>query len=164
MSDYVMNNLSLLDAALRYAEAGYKIFPVKPGLKEPAIKDNLILATTDEATIRDWWKKWPDANIGMPMGKINGIFGIDIDYKDGADINFLKKLTPTPLTSTPTGGHHVFYKYPPKGIKNNLVLEKGVTVRSDGYYFVMPPSIHPNGMPYLEGLVTMDSLMKPTIT
>ena len=40
---------------------------------------------TDAATIRKWWKRWPDALIGMPTGKVTGIAVLDLDKKNSKD-------------------------------------------------------------------------------
>jgi hypothetical protein len=35
-------------------------------------------STTDPTTIRRWWRRWPDANIGCDYGK-SGILVVDVD-------------------------------------------------------------------------------------
>lgn len=136
---------NMLAAALEYAEAGFAVFPLLPGEKIPLRNSQgMKEATTNKAMIESWWTKTPQANIGISMGKISGIFGIDIDFKDGCDPTFPQKLPPTIMVRTPTGGLHAFFKYPSGGIRNNKKLEKGATVRSEGYYFVAVPSIHPD--------------------
>lgn len=132
----------MLNYALRYADAGLAVFPLKPKEKSPLGGHGVKDATTDQDTIRRIWATNPNANIGIAMGKVSGILGIDIDYKDGCRTDFLKNLPATIITNTPTGGHHAFFKYD-ASIKNGLRLEKGATIRSDGYYFACPPSIHP---------------------
>ena len=127
--------MTLLETAIALAEAGIAVFPLVPKAKHPISPRGVKDATTNIESINTWWKKWPDANIGMAMGKESGILGIDIDYKDGADPDFLKKIPPTIISVTAMGGHHAFFKYDPR-VKNALKLEKGVTVRSDGLYFV----------------------------
>lgn len=127
--------MTLLETAIALAESGIRVFPLVPKAKNPISSRGVKDATTNLDSINTWWKKWPDANIGIAMGKDSGILGLDIDYKDGADRDFLKKIPPTIVAVTALGGNHAFFKYDPR-IKNGLRLEKGVTVRSDGYYFV----------------------------
>lgn len=138
----------LLEAALEYAEAGYAVFPLVPKEKVPLTKNGVKSATKDLDKIREWWERNPDANIGIAMGKISGIVAIDVDYKDGCKTDFLSRVPKTVICKTPTGGHHPYFKYQNSEIKNGLKLEQGATIRSDGYYFVAPPSIHPLGGEY----------------
>lgn len=137
---------TLLNAALEYAENGIRVFPLVPKDKKPLTKNGVKDATTNEETIRRWWNMWPEANIGIAVG--GSFVGIDIDYKDGCRPDFLVGLPPTVVCKTPTGGHHAYFKTPEEGIKNGLKLETGATVRATGYYFVAPPSVHPNGGTY----------------
>jgi hypothetical protein len=36
-------------------------------------------AMSYEAQIRQWWTRWPDANIGLPTGEVNGIIVPGVD-------------------------------------------------------------------------------------
>lgn len=138
----------LLEAALAYAEAGFSIFPLVRGEKYPFTKNGVKDATNNKEQITVWWTENPSANIGFPLGKINGLIGLDIDYKDGCDPEFLKKIPPTVIIKSPNGGHHAYFRYANGPISNNLKIEKGVTIRSDGYYLVAPPSILSSGKKY----------------
>lgn len=73
----------VLRAALGYAAKGYPVFPVGKD-KRPRVKWKEG-ATTDAATIRDWWVRWPLAMIGMPTGKRSGVVVLDVDRKNGVD-------------------------------------------------------------------------------
>lgn len=138
-----------LEAALELAEAGIAVIPLKPQSKKPACPKGKDEATTDFEQIKLWDKKYPGANLGIVCGEKSGILGLDIDFKDGARADFLNSLPPTVMVNTSKGGKHAYFKYPGPQLKNGKKLEKGVTVRSEGYYFVGPPSIHPDtGQPY----------------
>ena len=52
---------ALLEAALGYATRGCPVFPVID--KKPRTEHGFHDATTDPATIRGWWERWPDAGI-----------------------------------------------------------------------------------------------------
>ena len=58
-----MTKQYFLEAALRYAEMGYPVFPCVPGGKAPMTPHGFQNATTDAAQIEAWWAKHPDANI-----------------------------------------------------------------------------------------------------
>lgn len=142
---------SMLEHALEYTRLGWRIIPLIPGQKAPLTEHAVKDATTDEAQIRKWWKKWPKANIGMACG--SGIYVIDVDIDSSRDVNgydSLKEFPELPDTvvqDTPRGGFHAFFKTDnPPANKNSF--RPGIDIRGDGYYVVLAPSIHPNGGKY----------------
>ena len=48
----------VLEAALRFASSGRPVFPCQG--KRPYVAHGLHDATTDPATIEDWWGRWPE--------------------------------------------------------------------------------------------------------
>lgn len=64
-----------LQAALDHAEAGHPVLPWRmvEGRKVPHIKDWPNKATTDAKEIRKWWKRWPDAQVGIVTGERSGV-------------------------------------------------------------------------------------------
>ena len=49
-----------------------------PG-KHPRTPNGVKDATTDRRTIKGWWNKWPEANIGIATGRLSNLFIIDVD-------------------------------------------------------------------------------------
>jgi len=142
----------ILDAAIGYAKLGFRVLPLKPGTKEPLIADWPNNATTDEATIRGWWAKWPKANIGIATGRYEGGYFcvLDFDPRNGGDWYGEagpETLPPTWVVHTGGGGRHYYYRTrePLRGAK----LEAGVDLKGEGGYVVAPPSIHPEGGAYV---------------
>lgn len=109
-------------------------------------------STTDADTIRQWWKWWPKANIGIDCGKSNLlIFDADAYKETFGDIDDL--LTPTDretvTTLTGGGGEHLWYKLDGKHYGNSTKgLPKGIDIRGVGGYIVAPPSLHKSGRRY----------------
>jgi hypothetical protein len=109
-------------------------------------------ATTDEATIRGWWKRWPNANVGIAAGK-SGLVCLDLDlYQEGAgDMALTRAEQETVTNLTGGGGQHLIYVHPDEGpdISNaDHNLPDWVNVRAHGGQFVAPPSLHPSGRRY----------------
>ena len=147
-----------MDSALEYVQMGWAVFPLNPKDKTPisgskGFKD----ATKSPRTIKQWWNKADDMNIGIATGAASGIFVIDIDQHgdiDGAESLFEwesgnGKLNETVCSTTGSGGTHYFYRCPAGvSITSAAHVIDGVDVRGDGGYIVAPPSTHPNGNRY----------------
>src|SRR4051794_16588515 len=73
----------MLAAALSYAQLGLRVFPIKNNEKRPLTKHGFKEASCDEHQIRDWWSKWPNANIGMPTGAVSRLMVLDLDPRNG---------------------------------------------------------------------------------
>jgi hypothetical protein len=69
----------LLRAAVALAEKGKPVFPCSPSNKRPITTNGFKDATTNIQQISDWWRKNPDALIGMPTGAITGVSVVDVD-------------------------------------------------------------------------------------
>lgn len=151
-----MSKSELHQAALDWSEAGFYVFPIKPGHKAPAfVQDWENTASRDPAQIDVWWQQWPEANVGCALGR-SGHCVIDVDPPRG--VESLKALEPLPATFTtitPRGGFHYWFK----GTVPSTVAKLGpnIDTRSRGGYVLVPPSIiypdvydnNPNGGPYV---------------
>jgi hypothetical protein len=122
-----------------------------PG-KHPRLADWEANASADVATVAEWWRRWPDANIGIAAGR-SGILTFDLDsYKD--DYEGDKLLEPADIETvtslTGSGGSHLIYTLPPDALYTNArgALPRGIDIRAHGGQFVAPPSIHPSGRAY----------------
>jgi len=135
---------TLLKAALAVARNGKPVFPCKPSGKEPLTKRGHLEATTDPRKIHMWWKRWPDANIGVPTGRRSQVLVLDVDHPAGLDA--LKadhsRLPETRTHSTGSGGMHYLFAYPAdEEIRNSASkLAEGLDVRGEGGYIIVPPS------------------------
>lgn len=167
--------MDLVSTAIEYARKGYQVLPlyapVKTGGlvacrcgnpnckstgKHPIINNGVKGATTDENTIRQWFERWPDANIGIRTGKESGMIAIDIDPRHGGNESLalledeLEALPETLIAQTGGDGQHIFFKHPGGNIKNSAgKLGDGIDIRGDGGYVVVEPSIHASGGQYI---------------
>jgi hypothetical protein len=103
-----------LEAALAYANKGLSVIPIGND-KKPLIKwePHQKTRATGE-TVRQWWKKFPGANIGIVTGTISNLFVVDCDTP--ASTQRIQEAIPeslaVPCETTPRGGMHFFFPTP----------------------------------------------------
>jgi predicted P-loop ATPase len=152
-------SVQFLAAALDFARRGIPVFPVNPLTKKPATAHGLKDASTSKQQVQIWWKQAPKAMIGVPCGSASGLWVIDVDVDQGKGIDgiaTLGKLTaqhgalPTTLTSvTPRGGTHYLFAWNGAGIRNSTgKIGRGLDVRGEGGYVILPPSRRADGASY----------------
>jgi hypothetical protein len=135
--------VTMRDAALRWAARGIAVFPCKRATKQPLTKHGFNDATTDERKIQAWWTKWPKAMIGVPTGKASGIDVLDLDLKPDEGIDGRESVSAglSPLTvRTPSGGAHQYFRSEGRVRCTTDVIAPGVDTRGDGGYAIVPPS------------------------
>jgi len=142
-------------AAVRYAEFGWSIFPVKPRSKLPATKHGLNDATRDTDRIATFWRQYPDYNIGVRCGIPSNLVVLDVDGDEGtASLRVLERqYGPLPRTAsfvTPSGGQHYYFRHPPTGeLRNSTGYPgPGLDTRANGGYVLITPSIAASGRMY----------------
>jgi hypothetical protein len=147
------------DAAFRYAtEQHWTVFPVPPGTKkshtcaERSKSGRRWGAERDPKIVERYWRRWFNANVGIPTGVENGIFVLEADTAEGHDVDGTANLAalvhhhrPLPQTLTaisPSGSVHRYFKYPLGLIVNNSAskLGPGVDIRGEGGMVLAPPS------------------------
>jgi Bifunctional DNA primase/polymerase, N-terminal len=134
------------EAAHRYAEAGWHVFPCEPGGKRPIPEHGYLDATTSHKQIQNWWRAEPRSNLAIATGA-PGPDVLDVDkHKDGngfAAFNQLKQAglvrDPMAIVRTPSGGFHAYYRGT-EHQRNGHVPGAYVDFRSQGGYVVAPPS------------------------
>lgn len=153
---------SIVDDALHLASVGWTIFPAPLGEKKSHKSADYSGgtkwgATRDLEQIRRDFERWPDANIGLPTGKINSVFVIDIDRKNGKDgfasLASLEaehgSLPDTLQVESPSGSVHYYFRWPGfPVITKASPFATGIDVRGDGGMVVAPPSIAPDAGAY----------------
>lgn len=178
MDDSQTGTNERLEAALAYARRGWAVLPLwtvdaqrragkakcacgnpecpSPGKHPigPLVPKGLKQATTDEATIRRWWKAYPEANVGIATGKRSGIWAVDVDTIHEGDLSLealLQEhgdLPKTPHSLTGGGGDHYVLVCPPDQEIGNCKLAQGIDIKGENGYIVAPPSHHASGFEY----------------
>jgi predicted P-loop ATPase len=156
--------LSMLAAALHYAtERGWDVFPAPPGKKKSYKSAEYSGGakwgkTRDPKQIRRDFTHWKDANVGIPTGKDNGIWGIEADTLKGHNVDGIAELRkleakhgPLPVTlmaESPSGSRHRLFNWP-KGVEirnSTSAIAPGVDVRGEGGMVIAPPSMRADGV------------------
>jgi hypothetical protein len=133
---------------LTYAARGWPVFPCRATNKIPLIKRWGEIASRNPAQIEAWWRKSPDALIGVPTGKRTGVIVLDIDTKDPRAYGFdtladlgLAILPDTPMAHTRSGGLHLYFACIAQEIRNSAGksgLGPGLDVRGEGGFVIVP--------------------------
>lgn len=163
---------SLLGSALDLAAHGLRIVPLyhivngvcscklgakcgRSAGKHPRLGKWPTVASTEVDVINRWWKKYPEANVGLVAGPESGVWQLDTDGDEGiADLATLEAQN-SPLPRTPcfqTGGDGVqhLFKWPSDGTvitTGSKVEKRPIDTRGQGGQSVAPPSVSAKG-PY----------------
>lgn len=160
-----------LPSALSYAARGWRVIPLHSmrggdcscgdaqcgtaSAKHPRTKHGVSDASSDPETIKGWWARWPDANVGIATGpEFGGVIDVD-PRKQGSDTLTSLQATygalPATLTAATGGGgfHHVYAWPEGRRIPSKAnALGPGVDTRGSGGYIVAAPSVHASGVAY----------------
>lgn len=143
------------EVAKRYVALGWSTLPLRPRDKRPLIPwAHLQNKRPSEDDIAEWFRRWPDANIGIVTGEVSNLIVLDVDPKHGGDValeRLERRYRPLPITVeaiTGGGGRHLYFTHPGLLTRNRAGLAQGIDLRGDGGYIVAPPSIHPSGGSY----------------
>lgn len=151
--------MDFLEGAVALMQFGWKVFPLAPGQKLPAIAKadggrGCLDATDDEEIVIGWSERFPSANVGLACGLPSGLVVIDFDPRNGVKetLDQLKAknqtFPPTVMVRTANGGWHLYYAYQAELKNSKSILGKGIDVKTTGGYVVAPPSVLDGGKPY----------------
>lgn len=123
-----------IEIARRWRDAGYRVLPLKPDSKAPALTGHQRTDTDVDA----FWSAHPDTPVGVVC---NGVVCIDVDVKHGpAPMAWVHdnepRLPATLQEQTPSGGLHIIYAIPPgAAIPNDTKgrqIMLGIDIKSNG--------------------------------
>ncbi len=169
--EWLADGAACLEAALAYLAAGWCPIPLCPpdhvgvGREHGRTCDHpgkapLVAAWTSFAAlptpdeVRGWWKRWPNANVGVVMGAVSGVVGLDVDGPAGEEA-LTAVLTcgtlPAPAAAFRTGGGRRLLFSIPSGLVVRISRQKlagehaELRLLGEGSQTVVPPSRHPAG-------------------
>ena len=145
-----------LAAALAYRARGWSVIAVEPRGKRPLVVWRAFqhrVASVSE--VEGWYRRWPEANVGIVTGVVSGLVVVDIDARHGGHESLAQledvhgPLPDTVEAATGGGGRHLYYAHPDGGLHpNRVAMHPGIDLRGDGGCVVAPPSMHPSGRRY----------------
>lgn len=152
----------------QYVDLGWIIVPVgetddkdptKRKYKKP-LKNWRNFNTIGEVIKPTAEELWEDCNktfqgkvygIGAVTGTQSNLFVLDLDsYKEDTNFDEIKKRIAeikTPIAKTGGGGFHIYFQFTDE-IKTQANLIKGLDIRGQGGFVVLPPSLHDSGNYY----------------
>ena len=156
------------ESALWYAKNGIPVFPVHVAVngvcscgnsecdsagKHPRTAHGHHDASTDPTQVSEWWRRWPNANIGSPtQAPASGSMVVDVDPRNGGDDSLecliLKhgRYPDTAEQISGGGGRHIVFRDPGTALPKTLA--PGIDLKGEGGYVVVAPSLHPSGRRY----------------
>jgi P4 family phage/plasmid primase-like protien len=146
----VLASETMLDWALRYIRLGWPVFPLASKGKLPMITGGrgCLDATLNEGQAREWWAKWPLANVGVATG-IRFIVLDEDPAKGGTEsrdhlVNAHGRFPDTIQQVTGSAGVHYLFAQPDFPVRNSKdYIGPGLDIRGHHGYIVAAPSIHP---------------------
>jgi len=139
--------------AVAYActRAGWRVFPLVPGVGLPALSGWPQAATRDVERVREWWTgTYAGYGVGIATGAGSGIWVLDVDMKHGSDgFASLRDVTyangetgialrRTFVVGTPSGGAHLYFTWCSGVVNSAGRLGAGLDVRGEGGYVRAP--------------------------
>ena len=147
-------------SALWYAENGIPVFPLMRGSKVPQLRSphpggtrckgecgepghGYHDATTDIATVDQWWSVWPHCNIGTPTGVVFDVLDVDGEagYESLSKIiehGMLPDRTYGSIRTPNKAGVHILL--PPSGDGRCVSLMPGIDGLGRDGHSLLPPS------------------------
>jgi hypothetical protein len=154
------NPQDVLSAALDYASAGWRVVPIGPKRKFPAMQEWQTHASSNPEEIKNWFTgMYRGHGVGIATGAETRLWVLDVDVNEGkhgdetlADLEAKHgALPPTIEVLTGSGGRHLYFRWPEgREVRNNAGtrLGPGLDVRGEGGQVLAPPTLHPNGTAY----------------
>ena len=152
----------IMQAALKYAEMGFSVIPVKQDKRPYLAWQEFQHRRATPTEIKAWWKDWPDANVAIVAGVQSGVDIIDADTEEAKNSidEFLPDSLLVPTVKTPKGWHYYFLHK--TGLTNKARVLAGCDIRTQGGYVLAPPSSNgKNAYAWLPGLKITDVEVSP---
>jgi len=159
--------MTFRDIALRLIARGWHVHPLAPRTKQPITAHGKDDASTNEAQVRAWWTRTPNANIGIACGP-SQLAVLDCDHGLNSEEDFIawRDRNALPITYTVRTGRRdsfgvqMYYGGPMPDVGAWKLDGCSGQVKSLGGYVCAAGSVHPDtGETYQ---VLVDAPLAPT--
>lgn len=141
---------TILEVALNYREMGFSVLPVQKNKKPYIAWEKYQKEIAEVELIKQWWERYPTANVAIVTGEISNLNVIDVDSEQA--MNALAEILPdtlvTPTARTPRGGWH-YYHQSMNGLGNAIGFMENCDFKGNGGYIIAPPSSGYSWLPNL---------------
>ena len=139
--------MSIVSEALKLADRSIAAFPCgadKKSLTKHGFKD----ATADLPQIREWWREFPEALIGVPTGERFVV--VDCDLQHAGAMHWYEHATipPTRAHMTKSGGRHLLFRPDDRVRCSAGKIWPHIDTRGSGGYIIWWPA---EGLAVLHG-------------
>lgn len=101
--------------------------------------------------VKNWWRKWPTANIGLATGQTSDIVVLDLDGELAVATAEGYGYDYGPWVRTGrVGGRHLYFRYR-SDAPTIFAKVGGIDFRGQGGFVLLPPSLHSTGNRYVWG-------------
>jgi putative DNA primase/helicase len=140
-STLVVNGATPAIRAALAVAADYPVFPCDPISKRPLTEHGFKEATQDPAVVTSWWRRTPEALIGVPTGSPSGLVAVDVDPEGKRWFQDHRgRLGHYRLHGT-RRGKHLLYRMNGTTIRNSASeVAEGIDVRGEGGYVIWWPA------------------------
>jgi len=128
------------------------VVAIEPRGKRPLVRweefQQRLPRTSD---VSAWFRRWPDANIGIVTGRISGLAVVDVDPRHAGHETLAAlegEYAPLPSSVevlTGGGGRHLYFSSSRESLRSRVAIGPGIDLRAEGGLVVAPPSIHSSG-------------------
>ncbi len=133
----------------------WPVIPLVPGSRKGHVRwkrYQKVLPTKEE--VISWWRRWPNASIGLILGHLSGVFAIDVDNAE-AEEALIRLLGQLPeCTRQLSGGYsdespykrHFLFRHPAYATRGQAKpLVPGLEFRGRNGLLILAPSTHKSG-------------------
>jgi hypothetical protein len=142
--------MSTVFEALKLAERDISVFPCGSD-KRPLTKNGFKDASVDPAKVKDWWRRHPDALVGVPTGEKFVVVDCDLQHREalGWYFDHAVRLV-TRKHATRSGGKHLLFKPDDRVGCSAGKIHPHIDTRGKGGYIIWWPA---EGLEVLHGRV-----------
>jgi len=117
------------------------VIPVQKNKKPYVAWEKYQREHPSEDQIKEWWQKYPIANVAIVTGPVSGISVVDVDSEEARDSieEHMPDSLITPTCQTPRGGWHYYFQSE-NGLGNAGGFLEKCDFRGEGGYIIAPPS------------------------